>query len=340
MSDTRYKGASPLATKAIGFVEQLIADLAGLKAAGWALRLPGGTPPQTVRFRWGEQDIMAPITRLRADVGRLHDVPAPVCGFEVVLPMDATAGIAPSQIEIFAVWQDGSENKLPLLKVAADGFVHAQRQFAHQFRLLQGVSSSAEDIADLTKLEADKYRKMYSHASYRANPGAPHEARDFFAGYGMKAGDKIIDFGSGPGFASNYFHEQGLRVIAVDIAPNALRDEFIGRFPLIVAAFWDLPGPLDADWGFCTDVMEHIPPDRTDNVLAVISGSVRNSVLFNISLRHDGCGAVINEVLHLSVFPRVWWESKLLTYWHECRFVRGDDNDFACWIVSNPRRYL
>lgn len=83
--------------------------------------------------------------------------------------------------------------------------------------------------------------------------------------------------------------------------------------------------------------MEHIPPDRVDDVLQVINSSVRKAVLFNISLRFGGCGAVINQILHLSMHSREWWEAKLLKFWSKCEFICGKEGDYACWIVSGRR---
>lgn len=325
-----------MSLKTQGFVEQASAQPDGLKIAGWAVHGETASAPHSFIVSWGDQVQRIAPSRVREDVGRVLKVPAGKFGFDAVLPVEVNAETDWPSLQVKAVWGK-EELELPFLKVATEGFTYAQQQFTYVQGLQRGGAQQDEGGQTLTKTEADKYREMYRHAGYKANPGAPHEARDYLDRWGLKPGDSIIDFGSGPGFASNYFHEQGLRVIAIDIAPNAMRDEFLGRFPLIVSAFWDLPAKLDADWGFCTDVMEHIPPDRLDEVLGVISSSVRNAVLFNISLRFDGCGAVINQILHLSVHSRQWWEAKLLQFWSKCEFVRGKEGDYACWIVSGRR---
>ena len=46
--------------------------------------------------------------------------------------------------------------------------------------------------------------------------------------------------------------------------------EIASRVPLLVANLWDIPIEMSADWGFCCDVMEHIPTERVDRVLGVI----------------------------------------------------------------------
>ena len=67
--------------------------------------------------------------------------------------------------------------------------------------------------------------------------------------------------------------------------------------------------PVAAEYGFCTDVMEHIPPDKVDVVLNNILHAAQ-SVWFSICLIPDDCGVLIGEPLHLSVHPFEWWKKK------------------------------
>jgi len=56
----------------------------------------------------------------------------------------------------------------------------------------------------------------------------------------------------------------------------------------------------------CTDVMEHIPTDKINDVLNNVLLSAQH-VFFSISTVDDSCGVLIGETLHLSVFPYAWW---------------------------------
>ena len=264
--------------------------------------------------------------------------PESLCGFETVIPVSIDAGVEWPEIEVFAHWPNFPPYRLPHLKVASEGFASARKQFVPDKAFEAPTASDKFAAVALTREEYFKYLEIYKRTGHGAIPGPPREAKDFLSRYKLSPGDVIIDFGSGPGYAANYFHEEGLRVIAIDIAPNAMRDEFLGKFPLIVSAFWDLPAKLSAKWGYCTDVMEHIPPARIDEVLGVMSLSAGTSMFFNISLRPDGRGAVFNKAPHLSVYPREWWEAKLLEFWQRCEFVRGSHRQYAYFVVSDPRR--
>lgn len=340
MSNTMVSGGASQGNTQVprGFVEQAAAHPSGLKVAGWSILRETGAAPEAITIEWAGQSVRLAPARRRPDVARTMGVPESSCGFETIIPVEVDARAEWPDIKVFAHWPGVAPYQVPHLKVATEGFTWARKQFAYYKELESPAGGETVDTADLTRQESVKYRAMYNHAGYKANPGSPREAKDFLARYKLSPGDVLIDFGSGPGYASNYFHEEGLRVIAIDIAPNALRDEFLGKFPLIVSAFWDLPAKLDAKWGFCTDVMEHIPPARIDEVLGVMSSSCSKSVFFNISLRPDGCGVVIDQVLHLSVFPRDWWQAKLLEFWQRCEFISGSPNENACFVVSDPRR--
>ena len=321
-----------------GCVEQAAAVTSGLKIAGWCILRDSGDPPEAITIEWADQTVRIAPTRLRPDVARTMAVPELLCGFDVVIPVPIEARVDWPEIKVFAHWPNIPPYLLPHLKVASEVFALARKQFPYDKAREASIPGEKITTANLARQEYLKYREIYNHTTYEAMPGPPREVKDFLSRYKLSPGDVIIDFGSGPGYASNYFHKEGLRVIAIDIAPNAMRDEFLGKFPLIVSAFWDLPAKLNAKWGYCTDVMEHIPPARIDEVLGIMSSSASNSMFFNISLRPDGCGAVFNKVRHLSVYPREWWEAKLLQFWQRCEFVRGSHQQYACFVVSDPRR--
>lgn len=97
----------------------------------------------------------------------------------------------------------------------------------------------------------------------------------------------------------------------MDIAPNAL-----GRdIPYLEANLWDLPS-IRARYGFCVDVMEHIPPERVDQVLENIQKSVTESVFFQIALFKDGGSNLVktDSPLHLTVEKAEFWAEKMRKY--------------------------
>ena len=167
------------------------------------------------------------------------------------------------------------------------------------------VDSQAAEVAR----ERDKYRRMWSLPDYRRWSPGEHCATLAIAMLAMKAGDSVTDFGCGTGRACAVFQQHGLIVHAIDHADNCLDPDI--RVPLESACLWDLPlGPV-TDFGFCADVMEHIPPAHVGDVLSGIAARLRRAVFFRISTVPDSCGRLIGERLHLTVQPAEWWVERV-----------------------------
>lgn len=170
---------------------------------------------------------------------------------------------------------------------------------------------------DLAETERAKYEAVWQHDQYRkAAPGercVPEAIRRLR----MKAGDTVIDFGCGTGRPALALQKAGMNVTAVDFAANCL-DESV-NIPFRQACLWDLPDDLIATFGFCTDVMEHIPTDRVDDVLGNIAHATTSGVYFQIATRPDRLGRLIDQTLHLTVRDADWWAERLRRYWPNVR---------------------
>lgn len=164
--------------------------------------------------------------------------------------------------------------------------------------------------------EQAKYEKVWAHERYRrVAPG--EQAAAVFQQVAKPERDKwCIDFGAGTGRGSLMLRALcGLRVHMLDFAGNcldkgvraALADSEHFRFTQ-----HDLtkPCPTKAEYGYCTDVMEHIPPEDVDVVLKNILAAARH-VFFHISCAPDKLGKLIGEPLHLTVQPYAWWKERL-----------------------------
>ena len=189
---------------------------------------------------------------------------------------------------------------------------------------------------DTALIERRKYERMWTFAEYRDDHATRH-ADDALALLKPTAGDSIIDFGAGAGYASRRLQEGGLQVLAIDIAGNAMAPEIAARIPLLIGNMWDIPVTLVADWGFCCDVMEHIPTDRVDDVLRFVHASTRGATYFNISLRTDGCGRLIGDALHLTVRPLDWWRETLSAYWSDIRIIDHDPGESVELVAAGRR---
>lgn len=149
--------------------------------------------------------------------------------------------------------------------------------------------------------ERDKYERMWAVDSYRdVAPGELAAARFMdLIGKGP-----VIDFGCGTGRGGLALSRAGLDVRLLDFASNC-RDEACRHLPFIQHDLTQA-SPVSAPYGYCTDVLEHIPPADVDVVIRNIMASAQ-TVFFQISTVPDSMGATINQTLHLSVHPLGWW---------------------------------
>lgn len=191
--------------------------------------------------------------------------------------------------------------------------------------------------------EQAKYQRLWAeHAAYRH--AAPGEALSslFLSMAEIKPHHTVVDFGCGTGRGAYAIAARtGAKVTALDFAEESL-DEAV-RLAIDVGDInltfqqRDLTQPLrferPADYGYCTDVLEHIPPEDVEVVLANIVSSARR-VFLCISMVPDRMGVLIGEDLHLTVRPAEWWR-ELLEDKFKCRIIwRRTTEDAALFYVS------
>ena len=182
----------------------------------------------------------------------------------------------------------------------------------------------------LAQAEADKYAAVWRYDAYRKNAPGEKCVFDAFKALGIKEGDTLIDFGCGTGRPARAFQEAGIHVTAVDFAVNCL-DEGV-KVPFRQACLWNLPDDMIATYGFCTDVMEHIPPEKVDAVLANIRAATTDGVFFQIATRPDTMGRLIGRTLHLTVKSADWWAHRLRLAWPNVTVKAGVGSMTAvCW---------
>lgn len=156
-------------------------------------------------------------------------------------------------------------------------------------------------LASMT--EQEKYTAMWDRSEYRqVSPG--EECVEGFLELARPYG-WVTDFGCGTGRAGMKLKAAGLNVLLVDFADNC-RDKAAHDLPFVLA---DLREPIPVprhQFGFCTDVMEHIEPAHVDNVIRNVMDRV-GKCFFQISLIDDVMGRLIGHHLHLSIHPMAWW---------------------------------
>jgi len=158
--------------------------------------------------------------------------------------------------------------------------------------LLQAVYRT--DVKGLS--EKEKYRFLWMFRGYAASSPGQRIAEYYVKMF--KPEGRVIDFGCGSGKGSIKLQEAGLEPILVDFADNC-RDPQAEKLPFIECDLTEKI-PLDEKYGFCTDVMEHIPEKDTDIAIHNIMASA-SEVFFEISTIDDDLGEIIGSKLHNTV---------------------------------------
>lgn len=174
--------------------------------------------------------------------------------------------------------------------------------------------------------EKAKYETMWNEPRYRNYSPGERLVNRFLSTVNVTHEHLVIDFGCGTGRAASKIKEAtGATVIGLDIAENCL-DEGID-IELINCCIWEeVP---KGDVGYCTDVMEHIPPEHVDAVLRNISKSIDRDVFFQICTQHAGFGKDKGLILHLTVQSESWWKRKLEEYFTLKEWDAGNTG-FTC----------
>lgn len=170
---------------------------------------------------------------------------------------------------------------------------------------------------DITTSEKLKYQKVWKNKQYRLTSPSEVEVENFVS-Y-LQPGDTIVELGCGTGRASKKISNKGFDVELFDIADNCL-DPGIS-LPLTVGSLWRDEIPK-ATWGFCCDVMEHIPTELVYKSFDNIRTSCTNGY-FRIHLCKDN-GKFTDEPLHLTVKPVEWWGEQLKKHWSEVTYKTND----------------
>jgi SAM-dependent methyltransferase len=168
-------------------------------------------------------------------------------------------------------------------------------------------------LTDPVLSERAKYDEIWGHEEYhKFSPGLENVER-FIGVMEPVAGSSLIDIGCGAGVAGIQFERVGFRVTYLDLSDAGL-DPKVNRKHFIQHELWSDKWPLHNkrgwDYGFCCDVMEHLPTEYTMLSLDRIIKACRVS-WFQIAHCHDTYGQLIGSPLHLTVQPFAWWRDRI-----------------------------
>lgn len=191
-------------------------------------------------------------------------------------------------------------------------------------------------LDDLSKIEHEKYERVWESAAYRKISPGMLDCEKALGLMGMLPDDTLYDFGAGPGRATSWFLDQNIHATAIDIARNALEDAWV---PFVHASLWALPAKLPvADWGYCCDVMEHIPREKVNDVFRNIRAKTSQGVYFNIATRKDNMGPkLIGSPLHLVVESGEWWRREAEKHWPFVDVIHMDKRDVKLRCMVNEQ---
>ena len=167
-------------------------------------------------------------------------------------------------------------------------------------------------MCSLALVEQEKYEQVWDNPAYRKVSPGELVAKTFSEA--IKG--SVIDFGCGTGRAALLISEKW-PVMMLDHAENCLDDKVrqsLGpnlRFQK--QCLWE-PYERVADWGFCCDVLEHIPEEYVRDVIQNIKDSCREGAYLRIYLNKDN-GKFSDHPLHLTVKPFEWWEEQISSLW-------------------------
>lgn len=160
----------------------------------------------------------------------------------------------------------------------------------------------------LEETERRKYAKAWALPGYRKySPGLEWVDRFIeIAKPKPKWGDRVIDFGCGAGVATAELKRRGFEAMGIDFV-DVREDKAI---PFVQACLWKMPPQRVAHFGYCVDVMEHIPIQMAGLVVRDILDRTFGA-FFHIALVEDYFGQEVGEPLHLTVMPFAWWRDLL-----------------------------
>lgn len=187
-------------------------------------------------------------------------------------------------------------------------------------------ASAAAQSDALQKAERAKYQTIWRLQDYRRVSPGELVAEWAMLRMRMQGHDTMIDWGCGTGRASRKFFDHGMPTLMIDIADNCL-DPVITQIVnqedsalyFMEACVWDIDAlkEVGADFGFCCDLLEHLPPEHVATVLKNIADCTNAYAYLQPCHKPDTMGAWVPGLeLHLTVRDRAWWTTQIKNFFN------------------------
>lgn len=170
--------------------------------------------------------------------------------------------------------------------------------------------------------ERDTYADIFSIDAYAEHSPGEHCADLFVDMTGLRQQYErtrytVLDAGTGSGKGAIALQALGFHVRACDFVDGRIEQAQEIPFHLITT-LWDALRPQvgyvrggQFDYVYCTDVLEHIPPEFTMLTIQRLLDVTRHGLFLSISLAPDVFGAWVGRPLHRTVESYVWWRDHL-----------------------------
>lgn len=131
----------------------------------------------------------------------------------------------------------------------------------------------------------------------------------------------VLDYGCGKGFLGVALDERG--IVCMDYDPAIPGKTHAPRADLVV----------------CTDVMEHIEPDRLDEVIRHLIEVTKIALFVAISTRPAGKRLTDGRNAHLIIQPNVWWRQNFESKGFKVkREWSSQEQEWVALLKPPPRR--
>jgi len=165
------------------------------------------------------------------------------------------------------------------------------------------------DRSRIADSERKKYEKAWNTEGYdEFSPGEYYT--DLFGEISKcRPRGRLADLGCGSGRAAQVLKDKfDLSVDLYDITKEGLEVDL----PFRTQILWKKL-PKTYDYGFCCDVMEHIPMEYTMLTIQSMLSSC-TEIFFSICLVPDSFGEKVGLPLHMTVMPYTWWRDRLSSF--------------------------
>jgi hypothetical protein len=121
----------------------------------------------------------------------------------------------------------------------------------------------------------------------------------------------VADFGCGTGRASLVLARHGFRVVATDQTDAGLEIMPVCEpgvnLRFVRHCLWQSWPERPVDFGFCCDVLEHVPTELTGLALTRMLEACVIALYVEVSTEPDQMGVLAGQPLHKTVRPFTWW---------------------------------